>query len=537
MIRIFRLQTGSAKAAVGLVLLVSALLFSCSSQKTDSKPNILFIFSDDHAYQAISAYGGRLAKLAPTPQIDRIASEGMLFTRCYVTNSICAPSRATVLTGKHSHLNGVKTNRDVFDGGQQTFPKLLHQNGYQTAIFGKWHLKSDPVGFDIWKVLPGQGHYYSPEIRSESGTTVREHAYVTNVITDMAISWLEEGWDRTKPFLLMLQHKAPHREWEPATEFLSLFHDARFPEPANLFDDYQGRGTAARTQDMTIAKTMRLGADLKIWLDKSGEAYQRTYGRMDAQQKAAWDAAYDPLIEDYISAGRQGDDLIRWKYQRYMQDYLATIRSVDVSTGRVLDYLDQQGLTQNTIVIYNSDQGFYLGEHGWFDKRFMYEESAKTPLIVRWPGHVPAGRINAELTSNLDIAPTLLDAAGVEIPDDMQGISLLPLFADDSPDGWRNSLYYHYYEYPAVHMVHRHEGAVTKRYKLIHFYDLGEWELYDLQKDPTEMKSVYADPAYAEAAKEMSAELERLRHLYRVPPLSQDGMAESSAVPRKKGGK
>jgi len=528
MIRMFRLQTGRGKAAVLFVLLVSAILFSCNSQKTESKPNILFIFSDDHAYQAISAYGGRLAKLAPTPHIDRIASEGMLFTRCYVTNSICAPSRATVLTGKHSHLNGVKTNRDVFDGRQQTFPKLLHQAGYQTAIFGKWHLKSDPVGFDIWKVLPGQGHYYSPELRSESATTVQEHAYVTNVITDMAISWLEGGWDRTKPFLLMLQHKAPHREWEPATEFLSLFHDTRFPEPANLFDDYQDRGTAARTQDMTIAKTMRLGADLKIWLDKSGEAYQRTYGRMDAQQKAAWDAAYDPLIEDYISAGRQGDDLIRWKYQRYMQDYLATIRSVDVSTGRVLEYLDQQGLTQNTIVIYNSDQGFYLGEHGWFDKRFMYEESAKTPLIIRWPDHVPAGSINGELTSNLDIAPTLLDAAGMLIPDDMQGISLLPLFEDDPPDHWRNSLYYHYYEYPAVHMVHRHEGAVTKRYKLIHFYDIGEWELYDLQKDPTEMKSVYADPAYAEAAKKMSAELERLRRVYKLPPLNPIRVTESN---------
>jgi len=526
--RRFRLTSGTGKILASFACLAGVLLIACNSQKNAGQPNILFIFSDDHAYQAISAYGGRLAELAPTPHIDRIAKEGMLFTRCYVTNSICAPSRATVLTGKHSHLNGIKTNRDVFDGRQQTFPKLLQQAGYQTAIFGKWHLKSDPTGFNIWQVLPGQGHYYSPELRSQNATIVHEHAYVTDVITGMAINWLEEGWDRSKPFLLMLQHKAPHREWEPATEFLSLFHDTRFPEPANLFDDYQGRGTAARTQDMTIAKTMRLGADLKIWLDKSGDAYQRTYGRMDAEQKAAWDAAYDPLIEEYISAGRQGDDLIRWKYQRYMQDYLATIHSVDMSTGRVLEYLDQQGLAENTIVVYNSDQGFYLGEHGWFDKRFMYEESAKTPLIIRWPGHVQAGSANGELTSNLDIAPTLLDAAGIKIPDDMQGTSLLPLFENDPPDQWRNSLYYHYYEYPAVHMVHRHEGAVTKRYKLIHFYDLGEWELYDLEKDPSEMNSVYADPAYMEVAEQMSAELDRLRLLYKLPPLEPIRVTENT---------
>jgi arylsulfatase A-like enzyme len=345
------------------------------------------------------------------------------------------------------------------------------------------------------------------------------HGYVTTIITDKALGWLEHEWDRKRPFLLMLQHKAPHREWEPAPAYLTLFHDTLFPEPENLFDDYSGRGSAAKNQDMSIEKTMRIDSDLKIWLEKKGAAYQRTYGRMDSTQKAAWDAAYDPLIAAYKKADLKDRDLIRWKYQRYLQDYLATIRSVDENTGRVLDFLEKEGLSENTIVIYNSDQGFYLGEHGWFDKRFIYEESGKTPLLIRWPGHVPPGQKNDALTSNLDFAATFLDVAGIEIPSDIQGLSLLPLLRGERPSDWRHSLYYHYYEYPAVHMVQRHEGVITRAYKLIHFYDPGEWELYDLEKDPGEMNNVYSEPTYADVAATLLAELEHLRRTYQVPSL------------------
>jgi arylsulfatase A-like enzyme len=503
---------------LGIVsVFISMIVFSCSGNESNRQPNILFIFSDDHGYQAISAYGGRLAKLAPTPNIDKIARDGMLFERCYVTNSICAPSRATVLTGKHSHLNTVKTNADVFDSTQQTFPKLLQQAGYQTALVGKWHLKSNPTGFDYWEVLPGQGNYYNPDFITAQGR-ITVSGYVTDIITDKALNWLETGRDKSKPFLLMLQNKAPHREWEPGPEHLTLYKDVTFPEPDNLFDDYSGRGTAAMTQDMTIDKTMRLDSDLKIWLDKEGRAFQRTYGRMNETQRAAWDAAYDPLIAWYRNADLRGAELVRWKYQRYMQDYLATIRSVDDNVGRVLDYLDKSGLAENTIIVYTSDQGFYLGEHGWFDKRFMYEESFKTPLMVRWPARVPPGTKNDDLVSNLDFAPTFLDIAGLPVPPDMQGVSLLPLLQMKKPAAWRNSLYYHYYEFPGAHMVRRHEGVVTGQFKLLFFYDLDEWELYDRLKDSSEMHSVYNDITYADTVAALKAELIRLRSIYKVPP-------------------
>jgi arylsulfatase A-like enzyme len=485
------------------------------------RPNIVFIFSDDHAYQAIGAYGGRLKNTAPTPNIDRIAKEGVLFTNCCVTNSICGPSRAVILTGKHSHLNGFyKNQREPFDGSQTTFPKLLRQAGYQTAIVGKWHLRSEPTGFDHWEVLPGQGHYYGPEFITPAGRRA-ETGYVTDLITDKALTWLEETRDPAEPFCLMVQHKAPHREWMPGPDHLTLFDDEDIPEPATLFDDYEGRGTAAREQDMTIAETMRLGADLKVRGGQGTDRLEAWLDRMTPEQRAKWNAAYEPKNEAFRTAQLEGNDLVRWKYQRYMKDYLRCIASIDDNVGRILDYLDASGLADNTVVVYSSDQGFYLGEHGWFDKRFMYEESFRMPLVARWPGHAPPNTVNDAMVSNLDFAETFLDLAGAAIPSEMQGRSLVPLLKGDTPDDWRESVYYHYYGYPAVHSVRRHEGAATKRFKLLHFYNLGEWELYDLKTDPLELHSVHDDPAYAQVLESMKLELERLRAYYKVPPNDQ----------------
>ena len=491
-------------------------LFSNLYCSKKDRPNILFIFSDDHAFQAISAYGSRLANVAPTPNIDRLAKEGMFFSKCCVTNSICAPSRATILTGKHSHLNSVRDNKETFDGDQQTFPKLLQKAGYQTAIIGKWHLKSKPTGFDYWEVLPGQGHYYNPDFLTAQGEN-REHGYVTDIITDKALDWLKNSSDTNKPFMLMLQHKAPHREWEPGPKHLTKYDDIFIPEPDNLFDNYEGRGTAAKKQDMTIEKTMRLGADLKVWGTEKDRSWERTYGRMDDKQRKEWDSAYNPKNEKFLKANLKGKELVRWKYQRYMKDYLRCIASIDENVGRVLDYLDKTGLGNNTVIIYSSDQGFYLGEHGWFDKRFMYEESFRTPLLVRWPGVIKPGRVSNELVSNLDFAQTFLDIAGVSQPSDMQGVSLKPLMKGQMPKNWRQSLYYHYYAFPDWHSVRRHEGVATKRYKLIHFYDLDEWEFYDLEIDPLEMQNKYDNPEYASIVNDLKKKLLRLRKLYKVP--------------------
>ena len=484
-----------------------------------SRPNILWIYSDDHAENAVSAYGSRLAEVAPTPNIDRIAHEGVLFRNSFVTNSICGPCRAVVLTGLHSHLNGFRQNGDRFDGDQQTFPKLLREAGYQTALFGKWHLGTEPTGFDAWEVLPGQGHYYNPEFITPSGRGPVE-GYVTDITTDKALNWLEQGRDAEKPFMLMVQHKAPHREWEPGPDHLTLFDDVKIPEPDNLFDDYSGRGTAAREQDMTIGETMRLGPDLKVWdeSEKETPVWNRTYGRMNDEQRAAWDAAYDPKNAAFHEAGLDGDDLVRWKYQRYLKDYLRCIRSIDDNVGRLLDYLEATGLDKNTVVFYSSDQSFYLGEHGWFDKRFIYEESLRTPLVARWPGVIAPGSQVEELAQNLDCAQTFLDIAGVSQPDTMQGRSLLPLMRGERPDDWRESIYYHYYEGEGrVHNVYKHYGVRTDRYKLVYFYTLDEWEFYDLKKDPNEMQSVYDEPAYASQIETLKTELARLRAHYRVP--------------------
>lgn len=520
----------AGKAITGTLLTASAfgMLFSCSPQEkkeeaTAKRPNIIFIMSDDHAYQAISAYGSDLIK---TPNIDRIAEEGMLFEKAFVTNSICAPSRAVILTGKHSHLNGLVDNSVHFDSTQMTFPKVLRENGYKTAMIGKWHLKSEPTGFDFWKVLPDQGHYYNPEFRTPEGM-VLDSGYVTDLITDFAIDWLDEVKDDGAPFMLMYQHKAPHREWLLTEENYKEYTQKEFPEPESLFDDYQGRGRAAKEAEMRISTHMGVTSDNKIqpkiaeklghkdFLSWYSNAYHNNLDRMSKEERAAWEKVYGPINEEFEKANLQGDELVKWKYQRYMQDYLGSIASVDENVGRLMDYLEENGLAENTIIVYTSDQGFYLGEHGWFDKRFMYEESFRTPLMIKWPGVIKAGSKNSDLVQNLDFAETFLEAAGVSIPEEMQGKSMVPLLKGEKVE-WRDALYYHYYEYPGIHAVKRHNGVRTDRYKLIHFYyDIDEWELYDLEKDPHEMNNVYEDPAYAEVKTAMHQKLDELMKQYK----------------------
>jgi arylsulfatase A-like enzyme len=493
------------------------------SQEPKPRPNILFIMSDDHAYQAIGAYGSRVNQ---TPNIDRIAREGMRFDRCFVTNSICGPSRAVILTGKYSHLNGFATNeRQAFNGAQQHVAKILQAGGYQTAVIGKWHLVSDPTGFDHWHILQGQGPYYNPVMKTPDGL-VRHEGYTTDIITDEALKWLKEDRDKAKPFFLMYQHKAPHRNWQPAPRYLDKYKDVTIPEPETLFDDYEGRGTAAKEQEMTIARHMN-DDDLKLSPPRG----------LNPEQKETFEKAYAEENQKFKEANLEGDELVRWKYQRYAKDYLRCIDAVDENVGRVLNYLDESGLADNTVVVYTSDQGWYLGEHGWYDKRWMYEESFRTPLLVRWPGKIKPASVNNDLAMNLDFAQTFLDIAGLKAPDDMQGRSLMPLLHGRTPDDWRKSVYYHYYEFPQPHHVHPHYGVRTERYKLIHFYTLNEWELYDLEKDPQEMRSVYSDAAYADVLKEMKAELSRLRDHYKDDGTVARFENQQPAIPRGKKGK
>ncbi|WP_220764630.1 sulfatase [Flavobacterium sp. UMI-01] len=500
-------------------LLLSVSFFtSCVGKKEmvkATRPNIVFIMSDDHAYQAISAYGHGLNN---TPNIDRIAKEGAIFNKGYVTNSICAPSRAVMLTGKHSFVNGKIDNVSEFNWDQDNFAKSLQKSGYQTALIGKIHMDGLPQGFDYSNVLPGQGEYYSPDF-IENGVKKNIPGYVTQITTDIALNWLKNKREKDKPFLLLYHQKAPHRTWMPEEKYFTLFEDKTFTPPANFFDNYEGR-LAASTQKMSIFEDMDLVYDLKM-LDKEGTIktqyrnnFQRKYDRMDAKQKAAWDAYYNPIIADFKSKNLEGKELALWKYNRYMHDYLRSVQSVDDGVGEILDYLKANGLEENTIVVYTSDQGFYLGEHGWFDKRFMYEESFRTPILVKYPKEIKAGTVIDELVQNLDFAPTFLDYAGVPIPKEVQGESLRKLMAGKASE-WRDAIYYTYYEFPGEHHVKRHYGVRTDRYKLIHFYyDIDQWELYDLDKDPSEMKNVYDDPAYQKVRKEMHQQLEKMRTKY-----------------------
>ena len=503
-----------------LAWLLLAGVFSCDSTSGDTsareRPNIVFIMTDDHSYQTMSAYDRRYIQ---TPHLDRIAREGALFRNSFVTNSICAPSRAVMLTGKHSHLNGQLNNGARFDSSQVTFPKLLQEVGYQTALVGKWHLKSQPTGFDHWEVLIGQGNYYNTDF-IENGTRRQSEGYVTDVITDKGLTWLAER-DPDRPFCLLVHHKATHRIWMPDTALLKEFAGVEFAVPDNFFDTYEGREAAA-AHVMGIGRDMDLVYDLKM-RDAEGKLqtkyrkfYERMYGRMNDTQRQAWDAYYDPVIEQFMADNLKGRELALWKYQRYMQDYLKCVRSVDNNVGRILDYLDEEGLAENTIVVYTSDQGFYMGEHGWFDKRFMYEESLRTPLVMRYPAAIEAGTEVAQLVQNLDHAPTLLDFAGANIPEAMQGGSLKPLFGTE-PAAWRDAIYYHYYEFPNEHGTKKHYGIRTDRYKLIHFYeDIDDWELFDLETDPHEMQNLIDQPEQRDRIRDLRQRLEQLQEQYLV---------------------
>lgn len=511
-------------------LLISSFLFLLinfafgQSKKTDA-PNIIFIMSDDHAYQAISAYDNRLIE---TPNIDRIAKMGMLFTQASVTNSICAPSRATILTGKHSHINGKIDNHFPFDTTNITFPQILQKSGYQTAMFGKLHFGNKPKGFDQFKILPDQGVYYNPEFITKNEGNIKLEGYVTDIITDMTLDWLKNERKKDKPFLLMYLHKAPHRSWLMAERHLEEFTHKVFPEPKTLFDDYSGRTSPVAEAEMNILHHMAWAGDNKVFPEVMDELgipeigfdklrYKYETSRFNPTQAENFRKAYTKMNEELKMKYPTMTDKekMSWKYQRYMQDYLGTIKAVDENVGRLLDYLEANKLLKNTIIVYTSDQGFYLGEHGWFDKRFIYDQSFKTPLIVAWPGTTKPGSRSDELVQNLDFAQTFLDAAGIPAPPDMQGESLVPLLKGQTQKWTRDAVYYHYYEYPAEHMVNRHYAIVTKDYKLIHYYYVeDQWELIDRKKDPFELKNVYNDPAYTTVKKDLHIRLDKLREKY-----------------------
>jgi arylsulfatase A-like enzyme len=453
-----------------LPVLVAAFLAGAAAAAEPKPPNIVYIMADDHAAHALGCYG---SKINQTPNLDRIASEGMRFTNCFVTNSICTPSRAAILTGKYSHINGVPVfNR--FDGSQPTLAKYLQRAGYHTGLIGKWHLFSDPTGFDYWNILPGQGDYHNP-VLIEMGRRKKHDGYVTDLITDSAIAFLQQR-PKDRPFFLMCHHKAPHRPWQPDAKHAHLYDGVDIPTPATFDDDYSTRSAAAAEATMRIDRDLT-PADLK----------------------------------ENPPEGLEGAALKKWKYERYIKDYLRCVASVDDNVGRLLDYLEQNKLVENTIVIYTSDQGFFLGDHNWFDKRFMYEESLRMPFLIRWPGHIKAGSVNEQMILNVDFAPMLLDAAGLPVPRDMQGRSFLPLLRGETPQDWRTSMYYRYYHYPQDHRVQPHYGVRTRRYKLIYFNKIKQWELYDLERDRAELKNVYSEPGYANVVKAVKAELYRLK--------------------------
>lgn len=518
------------------LLLLSALLSAAmawgmgrpAEPQPNAQPNILFIFSDDHALSTISAYGGLYKDVAPTPNIDSLAEEGAIFENSFCANSICGPSRACILTGKHSHKNGYTQNvgSKGFDQSQWTFIKEAKKAGYQTAIIGKWHLKTHPTGFDYWEILPGQGRYYNPEFIQMDGKKKQFKGYATDITTDKAIAWLDQR-DPSKPFILMCQHKAPHRTFAPAPRYLGALDNVEIPEPDTLFDDYSNRTVALQKQQMEIDRHFRWSYDAKVRDEEVGQTKLPPaprggpveYNRMDATQKAQWDAYYGPRNKAFLAqvdAGKMSHkEIVRWKYQRYVRNYLCTVMAVDESVGRLKQYLKDNGLDQNTIVIYSSDQGFYLGEHGWFDKRWMFEESFKMPFLIKWPGVIKPGSKPKAMIQNIDYAPTFLEMIGLQAPAEVQGISFVPVLKD-SGTTLRDSLYYAYYE-TAEHSVAQHFGVRTERYKLFYLPDYDEWQLFDLKKDAQEMNNVYDDPSYAAVRKKMHAEYDRLREKYEAP--------------------
>ena len=541
-----------------LPVVAASLMVTNAMAQTDKRPNILYIMSDDHAYQAISAYGSDVSRFAPTPNIDRIAREGMRFDRSFVENSLSSPSRACLITGLYSHQNGQQQLLEGIDSTRTFFSELLQRVGYQTAMMGKWHLLCRPKGFDRYHVLNDQGTYFNPVFMSETsgGKYIREEGYATDLITDHAIDFLEHR-DTSRPFCLMVHHKAPHRSWFPDVKHLGMYDNVDFPLPETLWDDYSTRGSAAHTQKMQIDRDMELALDLKV--DSLGRPVDRfnstiaEYGRLNPEQRAAYEKYFGARYERFQHDSLTGKDLVVWKYQTYLRDYLSVIHSVDENVGRLLKYLDEHGLAENTIVVYASDQGFYMGEHGWFDKRFMYEESMRTPLVIRYPREIRAGSVSSEMVQNIDYAPTFLEYAGVKQPKEMTGRSLRKLFKHTANNSkkihWRKSLYYHYYDYPAWHLTRKHDGVRTDRYKLIHFYgkggaraltenryqqqegtreynsyrwmaqsgyitddpDIDYYELYDLYEDPNELNNIYGKPGTERITKRLKRLLKRYR--------------------------
>lgn len=496
-----------------------ALAQNKADKSPQQKYNVVMIMTDDHTAQMMSCYDKRYVN---TPNLDRIADNGVKFTNSFVANSLSGPSRACMLTGKHSHKNGFLSNEmSVFDGTQQTFSKLLQKAGYQTAIVGKWHLETLPTGFDYWTIFPGQGNYYNPDFITMNNDTVRHKGYVTNIVTDLGLNWLEQR-DKDKPFVLLMQHKACHRNWLPEMKYLNEYEDKTFDMPDNFDDNYEGR-KAASAQEMQVGKHMDIIYDTKMYLpgqkSRLSDGYLGMIGRMSDEEKAEYFKLYSPLSIDFYSKEHKDTvELYKYKFQRYMRDYAKVLKTFDDNVGRVLDYLKQTGLDKNTIVIYASDQGFYMGEHGWFDKRFMYEESMRTPLVMSLPKEFNKRGDVTEMVQNIDYAPTILQLAGVNVPSDMQGVSLLPLLKGQKQKHWRDALYYHFHEYPAEHAVKRHYGIRTKRYKLIHFYnDIDTWELYDLEKDPKEMHNAYNDANMQPVVKKLKKELWKLQEQYDDP--------------------
>lgn len=551
----------NSKSIISLAALSCVTAAYAQQQKAQQHPNIVYIMCDDHAYQCISAYGSALSKLAPTPNIDRLAERGMRFDRAFVENSLSTPSRACLMTGQYSHQNGQRQLGEGIDTTRTFFTELLQEAGYQTAVVGKWHMGCDPKGFDYYHVYNDQGQYWNPQYRGTDTNNefVVEEGYSTDLTTDHALSFIEHR-DPSKPFCLLLHHKAPHRNWQANLKYLGMYDDVEFPMPENFYDDYATRGSAARTQKMSVTRDMRWEQDFKVpeMLDlnnpDSKDSYNALMGeinRMTPEQRSAWGRYYFPRNRRLLEAQLKGKDLDNWKYQVYIRDYMSVIASVDESVGRVLDYLDKNGLTDNTMIVYTSDQGFYMGEHGWFDKRFMYEESLRTPLIVSYPGHTKPGSVCNRLVQNIDYAPTFLALAGVQQPKDMPGRSLVPVLTNgDNVKNWRQSIYYHYYDYPTYHMVRKHDGVRTERYKLIHFYGKGgldavsenkyqnvpgtrEYgtmkglesigyfepkdeavdycELYDLQADPHEQNNIFGKPGTEKITKQLQCELDKYR--------------------------
>ena len=551
----------NSKSILSLAALSCVTAAYAQQQRAQQHPNIVYIMCDDHAYQCISAYGSALSKLAPTPNIDRLAERGMRFDRAFVENSLSTPSRACLMTGQYSHQNGQRQLGEGIDTSRTFFTELLQEAGYQTAVVGKWHMGCDPKGFDYYHVYNDQGQYWNPQYRGTDTNNefVVEEGYSTDLTTDHALSFIEHR-DPSKPFCLLLHHKAPHRNWQANLKYLGMYDDVEFPMPENFYDDYATRGSAARTQKMSVTRDMRWEQDFKVpeMLDlnnpDSKDSYNALMGeinRMTPEQRSAWGRYYFPRNRRLLEAQLKGKDLDNWKYQVYIRDYMSVIASVDESVGRVLDYLDKNGLTDNTMIVYTSDQGFYMGEHGWFDKRFMYEESLRTPLIVSYPGHTKPGSVCNRLVQNIDYAPTFLALAGVSQPKDMPGRSLVPVLTNgDNVKNWRQSIYYHYYDYPTYHMVRKHDGVRTERYKLIHFYGKGgldavsenkyqgipgtrEYgtmkglesigyfepkdeavdycELYDLQADPHEQNNIFGKPGTEKIMKQLQRELDKYR--------------------------